>query len=412
MRVLFVVPNVPSFIRPRPFNFIRHLSEKHQVSVVCLATNDADDRFISELREHCQRLEVIRVTRWRSLANCLAALFTANSLRCAYFYSPRLRDSVKARVEANEVDLVHAEHVKSLAMVDDVLGKVPAVFDAVDCLSMFESRRRRVTTNPLVKLFSWMESKKLAHLEAKAGHRFNRLAISSAIDREAYPVPAAMREKIDVVRNGVDLEHFRFRQFQVQENLLVFCAKLDYFPNQDAALYFAGSVWPVLRARRPELQLEIVGSRPPRSVRRLHGKNNIRVIGSVPDVRPYLGRAWVALCPIRIRAGIQFKLLEAMALGVPVVTTRLCCPGLGVEPGKHLLAAGDSSEFVSAVELLLDNRRLREELIAAGRAYVEQEHDWTRLVAALSQSYQEAVADFSGSWPLEASRSQPRSLRT
>ena len=410
MRILFVVPNVPSFIRPRPFNFIRHLSQKHQVAVLCLATNDADDRFISELREHCQSLEVIRLPRWRSLANCLAALFSANSLRCAYFYSRQLRESIKGRVEAKQVDLIHAEHVKSFAMVDDVLGKVPAVFDAVDCLSMFEARRRRVTKNPLVKLFSWLESKKLANLEAKAGRRFNRVAISSAVDRDAYPVPPGLREKIDVVRNGVDLEYFGFRQCEARENLLVFCAKLDYFPNEDAALYFAGSIWPLLRARRPELQLEIVGSRPPRRVRRLHGRDNIRVIGSVPDVRPYLGRAWVALCPIRIRAGIQFKLLEAMALGVPVVTTRLCCPGLGVEPGRHLLAAGDSSEFVSAVELLLDNHRLREELIAAGRAYVEQEHDWTRLVAGLSNSYHQAVTDFTRS-RLEPCHSQSHSLR-
>src|SRR5207248_10928062 len=123
------------------------------------------------------------------------------------------------------------------------------------------------------------------------------------------------------------------------KNLLVFCAKLDYFPNEDAALYFARSVWPILRAQRPELQLQIVGSRPPKSIRRLDSKENIHVIASVPDVRPYLGRAWVALCPIRIRAGIQNKILEAMALGVPVVATRICQPGLQVEAGKHLLFA-------------------------------------------------------------------------
>ena len=397
MRILFIVPNVPSFIRPRPFNFIRGLSQIHQVSVVCLATNEADERSVSELRQHCQSLEVIRLSRWRSFANCLVALVSANSLRCAYFHSPRLRNRVRARVEAKEVDLVHAEHLKSLSMVEPVLGKVPAMFDAVDCLSMFESRRRRVTKNPLAKLFSWIESKKFRLSEAEAARRFNRLAISSAVDREAYPVPVGLREKIDVIPNGVDLEHFRFRQFEAQKNLLVFCAKLDYFPNEDAALYFSRSVWPLLRARRPELQFEIVGSRPPRSVRQLDGKANIRVIASVPDVRPYLGRAWVALCPIRIRAGIQFKLLEAMALGVPVVTTRICCPGLGVEPGKHLLAADDPAEFVSAVELLLDNGNLRQKLIEAGRAYVEREHSWTRLVMALCRSYQEAVADFTGS---------------
>src|SRR6478736_7280771 len=129
MRILFVVSNVPSSIRPRPLHFIRGLSQMHQVSVVCLATNEADDHFVTQLRQHCKSLEVIRLSRWRSFGNCLRALFSTNSLRCAYFYSPRLRECVKALVEGNEVDLIHAEHLKSLPMVEPILGKVPVVFD-------------------------------------------------------------------------------------------------------------------------------------------------------------------------------------------------------------------------------------------------------------------------------------------
>ena len=394
MKILFVVPNVPSTIRPRPFHFLRGLSQIHQVSVLCLATNEADERFVSDLRQYCHGLEVIRLPRWRSLANCLLALFSGTALRCAYFNSPRLRDYVKARIEANEVDLIHAEHLKSFAMVKDVLGKVPALFDAVDCLSMLESRRRVVSKNPFVKCFSWMESKGLRRSERAASHRFNRVVITSEVDKRAYPIAEGLREKIDVVPIGVELEHFGFRQYEAQKGLVVFCAKLDYFPNEDAALYFARNVWPLLRARRPELRFDIVGSRPPRSIRRLDGKNNIRVIPSVPDVRPYLGRASVALCPIRIRAGIQYKMLEAMALGVPLVATSICCPGLQVEAGKHLLVADEPEQFASAVELLLDNVTLREKLINAGRAYVEQHHSWAEALRILFNSYGAAVADF------------------
>jgi len=315
-------------------------------------------------------------------------------LRCAYFYSAALRDRVRARIEANQADVIHAEHLKSVAMVEPVMGKIPAVFDAVDCLSMLETRRFNLTTSPLVKLFFWVESRKLARWEGKAVHEFNRVVISSTVDREAYPIATDAREKIEVISNGVDLKHFGFRQVEAKKNLLVFCAKLDYFPNEDAALYFVRSVWPLLRARRPELELEIVGSRPPRSVRRLDGRNNIRVIPSVPDVKPFLGRGWVALCPIRIRAGIQNKILEAMALGVPVVATAVCCAGLQLEPGKHLLVADGPKAFASAIELLLDNATLRERLIEAGRAYVEHQHNWADSVTALGDSYKAAMVDF------------------
>ena len=116
------------------------------------------------------------------------------------------------------------------------------------------------------------------------------------------------------------------------------------------------------------------------------------MIASVPDVKPYLGRAWVALCPIRIRAGTQLKILEAMAVGVPMIATSICCQGLNVEAGKHLLVADNPEQFSSAIELLSDNASLREKLIEAGRSYVERQHNWADSVSVLSNSYKVAMA--------------------
>jgi hypothetical protein len=297
-------------------------------------------------------------------------------------------------VAGREVDVVHAEHLKSMPMVEHIAGKVPTVFDAVDCISVFEARRRRLLQNPFLRSFSRMEWGRMTRGEAKASGLFNRIVISSTVDKESYPAPSHLRHKVDMVPNGIDLEHFEFHKYQPETNLIVFCAKLDYFPNQDAAVYFVQSVWPVLLARRPQLRLEIVGSRPPRSVRRLDGKNNIQVIPSVPDVRPHLGRAWVAISPIRAQAGTQNKVLEAMALGVPVVATQMCCSGLAVEAGKHLLVADTPEEFASAVEYLLDDQLLRANIVRAARAYVERHHDCAECVKGLCQVYEEAVSDF------------------
>jgi len=224
-------------------------------------------------------------------------------------------------------------------MVRDAAGKIPTVFDAVDCVSMFEERRRNVLRNPLLRLFSWTEWKKMLYWERMACQLFDQVVISSSVDRDLYPKPRVSRNHPRVIPNGVDLDYFRFREFRLDGNLIVFCAKLDYFANSDAALHFARVIWPVILANRPTLELRIVGSMPPSEVRRLDGKNNIQVIGSVPDVRPFLGRASIALCPVRVRAGIQMKILEALAAGVPVVASSICCPGLGLESGKHLLTA-------------------------------------------------------------------------
>lgn len=318
-------------------------------------------------------------------------------MRFAYFYSPYLRRRVNEKVGRNEVDLVHAEHLKCVPMVSDVMGDIPTVFDAVDCVSMFEARRKKVVKNPFLKLFFWAERKKMVQWEVKAIKTFDRLTISSAVDKESYPGPEKLKTKVDVIPNGVDLDYFAFQQFEPRRNVIVFCAKLDYFANADAALYFAQSIWPTLLARRPNLKLEIVGSRPPRTVEQLDGRDNIRVIGSVPDVRPFIGRAWIALSPLRLRAGIQFKILEAMAMGVPVVATSICCPGLGVRPGKELLVADTCEQFVDAVELLLLDDRMRNALIGAGRQYVEAHHDWEHCVKQLSDAYSVACETFSKS---------------
>src|SRR5260370_28218496 len=116
MRILYVIPNVPSRLRARPFNFIRRLSRSHEVSVLCIATNDSDVRFAAELRQHCQSLEVIKLPRWRSFWNCLVALVSSKALRHAYFYSPHLHRRVDEMVNRKEVDLVHAKHLNAVPM--------------------------------------------------------------------------------------------------------------------------------------------------------------------------------------------------------------------------------------------------------------------------------------------------------
>jgi sugar transferase (PEP-CTERM/EpsH1 system associated) len=393
MRILFVVPNVPSPIRPRPLNFIRRLSRLHDVSVLCLATNASDRNFVSELKQYCSNVEVVEVSRIKSVWNCLLALFSSRPLRYAYFDSPALERRVREKLHNAEVDLLHVEHLKAALILRDVNWQVPAILDAVDCVSLFEERRRKLLRNPLWKAFSWTEWKKMARWESKISGRFDRLVISSPVDKQQYPGALDVQERLDVVANGVDLEYFQFQRDERRKNVLVFCAKLDYFPNADAALYFSSVIWPLLLARRPELQFEIIGSRPPRAIQDLDGKNNICVTGSVPDVRPHLGSASIALCPVRIQAGTQFKILEAMALGVPVIASRLCCPGLAVEPGKHLLTADTPEEYVSAVESLLVDDRFRQTLVKAGREYVETHHDWNYCVQRLLQAYAGALAD-------------------
>lgn len=394
MRILFVVPSVPSRLTPRPSDFIRQLSGRHDVSVLCVTRNESQCRSAAEVVRHCRRAEVFRISLLQSLWNCLRALFSSRALRTAFFYSPGLQRRVEEEVARGKIDLIHAEHLKTIPMIMSVRGHVPIVFDAVDCISMMEMRRRKVLRNPLLRLFSWAEEMKMRRWETWASKYIGGIVISSMVDKESYPSHPSSRHRIKVVPNCVDLEYFSFQGFKPRRDTIIFCANLAYFPNEDAALYLLRSIWPTLRARQPNLRLEIVGSRPSRRVKELNGKENVRVVGSVPDVRPHLGRAWIALCPVRVQAGTQNKILQAMALGVPVVATRDCCAGLAVESGRDLLTADSPEEFVSAIELLLGNDDLRNALVRNARSYVEMNHSCDGSVEKLLAAYAEVLSDF------------------
>jgi sugar transferase (PEP-CTERM/EpsH1 system associated) len=163
----------------------------------------------------------------------------------------------------------------------------------------------------------------------------------------------------------------------------VFTGALDYRPNVDGVRWFCTEAWPEIRRRHPAARIQLVGRRPARSVCRLGRIEGVEVIGPVPDVRPYLEEAAMAIAPIRIARGIQCKVLEAMAMARAVVASPGALTGLNVTPGVHALSASTSSEWIDAVSRLIGDSALRGRIAKAGRAYVEERHRWEDCLESL-----------------------------
>ena len=186
-----------------------------------------------------------------------------------------------------------------------------------------------------------------------------------------------------VATNGVDLDYFRPQPDIETVEACAFVGALDYVPNIDAALWFARDIWPSIRARRPAAQFRIIGRKPTAAVLRLGALDGVTVVGAVPDVRPHVAEACVAVCPIRIARGLQNKVLEAMALGKATVAAPAAIRALKAVPGEHLLAPTTEEEWVSTVCGLLTDADRRRKLGLAARRFVEVHHHWDHCLRPL-----------------------------
>ena len=228
------------------------------------------------------------------------------------------------------------------------------------------------------KWYNWWESRQVKLAELERCRNAQGVLVTSK--REASLFKHFLPDSaIAVVPNGVDTEAFQqTSQEQPVPDRVIFTGSMDYYPNIDAALYFARECWPLIRLKVPAATWQIVGKNPPPAVQNLAQVPGISVTGSVPDVKPYLVAATVAIAPLLIGSGTRLKILEALAMGKAVVSTSLGCEGLNVVAGKHLLVADQPEMFAQAVVDLLQNTKQRADLGITGRMLTETEYSWQR----------------------------------
>ena len=408
MNILFVVPYVPNLIRVRPYNLIRYLTERgHRVTVMTMWTSDAEKASLDPLREVCHRVEAVKLPKLRSYINCLAALPSATPLQAVYCWQPEfaaiVAEAASRRLDDGRpaYDVVHIEHLRGARFglhLRKQLGKsdVPLIWDSVDCISHLF---RQSSASSKKRLSRWTTRFELGRTEKYEGwlvSQFDRVLVTSRLDREALLKLTARPEAaapVHVLPNGVDLDYFSPGAVEKREPAtLVISGKMSYHANVSMVLYFANRILPLIRAQRPDVRLVVVGKDPPAEILALGSQPNITVTGFVSDIRPYLQTATAAVAPLTYGAGIQNKVLEAMACGTPVVTTQKAVAALEITHGCELLVGENEERFAGEVLRLLNNPDLCRQIGMEGRRYVENRHRWTDIAGQLENIYQEAVA--------------------
>lgn len=396
MNILFVSAYVPSRIRVRPYSFIKALAARgHDVTLVCGSRPD-DAPALAELRAVCRRVVEVPVGPRQMAWNALRALPGTLPLQAALGFGAPLLETVRREAAAERYDVAHVEHLRASAL-GYALPATPAVLDAVDCISLLFERALRSGPSLKSRVMALLDLERTRRYEARYTEAYEQVLVTSPEDAEAlrelaqrFGAAGAAPDHINVVPNGVDLDYFAPQAAERAPATLVFSGKMSYHANEAAAGFLAREIMPLVWQRQPEARLVLAGSAPTRAVQALAADARITVTGYVPDLRPHLAGATIAVAPLRYGVGIQNKVLEAMAMGTPTIAARQAARALSVEEGHELLTAQSAEEFAAAILQLLSDSSARARMGAAGRRYVERHHDWRRLVERLEAIYRRA----------------------
>jgi sugar transferase (PEP-CTERM/EpsH1 system associated) len=375
----------------RPFNMIRHLHEQgHEVTVASLVRSGDEAREGAGLAEHCTRFLMERVSGAAAGLRMVARLPTAVPSSMGYFGSPRLARRVRELARTEAFDLAFA-HCSSAAQYVQGLAGVPKILDFGDMDSQKWLIYARTRGFPL-SLGYWMEGTKLRRAEAALAREFDLCTCTTRAELDtltSYGTGVAT----GWFPNGVDSGYFEPAGTPYDPDTICFVGRMDYYPNQEAMLRFCRETLPLLRVHRPALKLDIVGADPSAAIRRLGELPGVRVTGSVPDVRPWAQLAALSIAPLSIARGTQNKILESMALGVPVVTSSCAAGGVDAVPGEHLLVADTPAETRDAVLALLENPALRDRFARAGRERVLSHHSWAHSLRTFDRLIEQCLAN-------------------
>jgi sugar transferase (PEP-CTERM/EpsH1 system associated) len=343
------------------------------VTVASLVRSEDESRAGEGLAAHCRKIIAEPIRQRSANMRMVARLATAQPSSFGNFYLPRLAERIRAELESGDYDLVFV-HCSSVApYVADFQG-APKVLDFGDMDSEKWRMYSRERPFPLSAGY-WLESVKLRRVERSLASRFDLCTCTTAAEFDTLCALGTAR-RTGWFPNGVDSDYFAPVNEPYDADLLCFAGRMDYFPNQQAVERFCNAILPLIRERRPATRVVIVGAEPSAAIRRLGERPGITVTGTVADVRPHVQSAAVSVAPLGVARGTQNKILESMAMGVPVVCTSLAARGVDAVPGEHLLVADATPAFADAVVALLDDPRRRADLAARARERVVSHHSW------------------------------------
>ena len=405
MKILVLAPDVPATSgmpgSPRLFNLCRELSRRHELFL--LTYRSSQERYQALLNEPTTehvftRVEVLPdppVVRWWGQQwhrVHLAGHFETRYRQAGYYRS--IRDRIRDLCIHERIDLIHVDLLAMTQYVDPQMN-IPAIVDVHDSQTLLWRRMLTAERSWGKRISAYLGLIAAKRLEGTLGRTFDLIVTNSTVDEQVIR-ELSTKPKTLTITNGVDMEYFAPDSTLPEADKIVFTGVMGYAPNEDAALHFVEDIFPLVKAKRPQVQFWIVGSEPSERVKSLTRISGIHVTGKVDDVRPYVRSATVFVCPLRVGSGVKNKILAAMAMQKATVATSMSSGGRDLADNREVLLADEPQAFAEKVVQLLTDQKAAQQLGVNGLARVQGQYSWSAMGNALETAIQSVMASRNG----------------
>ncbi|MBS1587713.1 MAG: glycosyltransferase [Bacteroidetes bacterium] len=392
MKILFLANRIPyppyRGDKLKIYNLAKRLRDKHELYLLTFTQTEEDKTYKSELEKVFKEVHLVHLPKWKSAINCLAAAWDPKPLQVLYFQSAEMRRALNDLLQKHSFDAVHVQHLRmSPYMVNR--KEIPSILDLPDAFSLYWERRKLVKRGLLTQIFENIEQKRVLRYESIL--KDYRLSLVCSQEDLEYLQQKHSANNLRLLPNGVDLDTFKAGGHDYSHNhTLLFTGNMDYAPNVDAVAYFVKDILPKIHEKFPDTKFIIAGQRPVRKVTEL-ASDKVIITGFVKDLAAVYNSASIVVAPLRFGAGTQNKVLEAMAMGVPVVCSNIGFKGLGIASGEGATMQTDPHAFANSVNELLASQSLREETGSKGLAVTRQRFGWDAIAEQLEQYFSEII---------------------
>lgn len=390
MKILFLANRIPyppyRGDKLKIFNLAKRLAGKHELYLLTFTQSPEEVQYKTKLEEYFKEVRLVHLPKWKSAVNCLAGAWDDKPIQVLYFQSSEMRQQLAELMGRHKFDAVHVQHLRMSPYLSQN-KTIPRILDLPDAFSLYWERRKLIKRGLATRIFESIEQKRVLKYESVLND-YDLNLVCSQEDLE-YLKQAHPEANLKLLPNGVDLTTFAAKDHDYEHNdIILFTGNMDYAPNVDAVVYFTEQVLPIIRKKFPKVQFVIAGQRPVAKVTELAGEH-VTVTGFIKDLAATYNTASVVVAPLRFGAGTQNKVLEAMAMGVPVVCSHIGFKGLGIESGEGAIMQREPEAFANSVIELLNSAKMRKSVGTKGIAVIRQKFDWDAIAGTLEGYFKE-----------------------